>query len=108
MAKAVKKTASKGTGKRTLIAPNDDKRYVKRNEKGQITESDDQGRSLSQDGKQTSKTTVKPGYGDRGDQPKKSAVKKAAPKKAAPVKAAPKKAAAKKAAPKKPATKKEK
>ena len=79
MAKAAKKTASKkSSGKRELISPNGDKRYIKRDEKGQIKESDDQGKSLSQDVKKSAKTKVKPGYGDQGDQPKK---KSAAPKK---------------------------
>ena len=63
-------------GKRKLIAPKDDKRHIKRDAKGRISESDDQGRSLSQDRKKQAKTTVKPGYGDRGDQPKKAAAKK--------------------------------
>ncbi len=85
MAKATGKAAPKkqATGKRELVAPNDDKRYIKRNVKGQITESDDQGKSLSQDVKKTAKTKVKPGYGDQGDQAKKKpdAVKKAAKKK---------------------------
>lgn len=81
MAKAAKKaSAKKGSDKRETIAPNGDKRYIRRNDKGQIKESDDQGRSLSQDIKQHSKTEVKPGYGDRGDQ-KKSTTKKSASKK---------------------------
>ena len=68
---------NKSSNKRTLIAPNEDKRYIKRDEKGQIKESDDQGRSLSKDVKQHAKKEVKPGYGDQGDQPKKkSALKK--------------------------------
>ena len=80
MAKAAKK---KSTGKRELIAPRGDKRYIKRDEKGRITESDDQGRSLSQDIKRKAKKKVSPGYGDQGDQPKKKAAtkKKAAKKK---------------------------
>ena len=77
MAKTTSKSAAKkSSGKRELIAPNDDKRYIKRDEKGRIKESDDQGRSLSQDRKTAAKTKVKPGYGDRGDQPKNSALKK--------------------------------
>jgi len=71
MAESSKSTPKKSSGKRTTIAPHGDKRYVKRNEKGQITESDDQGRSLSQDVKKHAKKEVKPGYGDKGDQPKK-------------------------------------
>lgn len=58
-------------GKRELIEPNNDKRYVRRNDKGQISESDDQGKSLSKDVKQHAKRTVKPGYGDKGDQKRK-------------------------------------
>jgi hypothetical protein len=60
-----------GSGKRELIDTGTDKRYVKRDEKGQFKESDDQGKSLSRDVKQHSKNEVKPGYGDQGDQPKK-------------------------------------
>ena len=72
MAKTTKTTSDsdKATGKRTLIDPHGDKRYIRRNEKGQIKESDDQGRSLSMDIKKSAKTKVKPGYGDKGDQKK--------------------------------------
>lgn len=56
------------TGKRELIDTGNDKRYVKRDEKGQFKESDDVGKSLSQDVRHHAKTKVKPGYGDRGDQ----------------------------------------
>ncbi len=80
------KAAKKHSAKRTLIEPNGDKRYIRRDEKGRIKESDDQGRSLSQDIKKSAKTKVKSGQGDKGDQPKKTAAKKAAPKKAAPKK----------------------
>lgn len=59
--------ARKGKGKRELIAPNGDKRYVRRDALGRFTESDDVGRSLSQDRRRRSKTAVKSGYGDRGD-----------------------------------------
>ncbi|HVG81472.1 MAG TPA: hypothetical protein VNB28_04235 [Methylomirabilota bacterium] len=58
------------TGKRELIDTGTDKRYVRRDAKGQFTESDDVGRSLSKDVKQSAKTAVKSGYGDRGDQKK--------------------------------------
>ena len=72
MAKASKKSATKkSSGKRELIAPKGDKRYVRRNSKGQFSESDDQSRSLSQDIQKTAKKKVKPGYGDKGDQGKK-------------------------------------
>jgi len=54
-------------GKRELIAPNGDKRFVRRDEKGRFKESDDVGRSLSQDRRRHSNTDVKPGQGDRGD-----------------------------------------
>ena len=56
------------TGKRELVDTGTDKRYVKRDEKGQFKESDDVGRSLAQDVRHHAKTKVKPGYGDRGDQ----------------------------------------
>jgi hypothetical protein len=55
-------------GKRELIDTGTDKRYVRRNKKGQFKESDDVGRSLSLDVRRKAKTVVKPGYGDKGDQ----------------------------------------
>jgi hypothetical protein len=61
--------ASKGD--RELIDTGTDKRYVRRDEKGQFKESDDVGRSLSQDVKKSAKTEVKSGQGDRGDQKRK-------------------------------------
>ncbi|HEY3038590.1 MAG TPA: hypothetical protein VGJ66_07620 [Pyrinomonadaceae bacterium] len=60
-----------GTGKRELLDTGTDKRYVRRDSKGQFKESDDQGRSLSRDVKQEAKTKVKSGQGDRGDQKRK-------------------------------------
>ena len=60
----------KDGGKRELIDTGTDKRYVRRDEKGQFKESDDVGRSLSQDIRRKAKTTVKSGQGDRGDQRK--------------------------------------
>ncbi len=53
-----------------MIDTGTDKRYVRRDEKGQFKESDDVGRSLSQDVKRDAKTKVKSGQGDRGDQKK--------------------------------------
>ena len=55
-------------GDRELIDTGTDKRYVRRDEKGRFEESDDVGRSLSQDVKKTARTKVKAGQGDRGDQ----------------------------------------
>lgn len=60
-----------GTSKRELIDTGTDKRYVRRDEEGQFKESDDVGRSLSQDVKQKAKTKVPAGQGDRGDQKRK-------------------------------------
>ena len=53
--------------KRELIDPGTDKRYVRRDEKGRFTESDDVGRSLAQDVRKSARTKVKAGEGDRGD-----------------------------------------
>jgi hypothetical protein len=52
---------------RELIDTGTDKRYVRRDAKGRIKESDDVGRSLSQDQKRSAKHRAKPGQGDRGD-----------------------------------------
>ena len=57
------------SSKRELIEPNPgDKRYIRRDENGQFTESqDDVGRSLAADQRQHAKTKAKPGQGDKGD-----------------------------------------
>ena len=53
--------------KRELIAPKGDKRYVRRDPKGQFKESDDVGRSLAADRGKKAKTIAKSGQGDKGD-----------------------------------------
>ena len=57
-------------GKRERIEPHEgDARYVRRDDQGQFTDSqDDVGRSLRQDRLQEAETEVEPGQGDRGDQ----------------------------------------
>ena len=68
MAKAKKAAAKKkASTKRELIEPKGDKRYIRRDAKGRIKESEDQGKSLSQDRKRQAKTKSKPGQGDKGD-----------------------------------------
>lgn len=57
-----------GAAKRELIDTGNDKRYVRRDDKGQFKEVDDQGRSLSQDVKKKARTKVPSGQGDKGDQ----------------------------------------
>jgi hypothetical protein len=59
---------SGAAAKRELIDTGNDKRYVRRDEKGRFDEVDDQGRSLSQDVKKKAKTKVPSGQGDKGDQ----------------------------------------
>lgn len=55
-------------GKREKITPHEgDSRFVRRDEQGRFEESDDVGRSLSQDRKRDAKTEVESGQGDRGD-----------------------------------------
>lgn len=53
--------------RRELIAPNGDKRYVRRDAHGRFVESDDVGRSLRADRRRRAKTVVRSGHGDRGD-----------------------------------------
>ena len=55
---------------RELIDTGTDKRFVRRNEKGQFDEVADVGRSLARDRQQQAKAKVPPGQGDRGDQKK--------------------------------------
>jgi hypothetical protein len=52
---------------REEIAPNGDKRYIRRDDKGRIRSSVKKGASLSADARQKAKTDVKHGRGDRGD-----------------------------------------
>ena len=54
-------------GKRELIEPKGDKRYVRRDSEGRFKESDDVGRSLAADRRKKAKSPAKPGQGDRGD-----------------------------------------
>jgi hypothetical protein len=58
------KTARKKLGGRELIAPRGDKRYVRRDDQGQFSESDDVGRSLSSDRRKKAKRSAKSGQGD--------------------------------------------
>jgi hypothetical protein len=53
--------------KRETIDTGTDLRYVRRDDQGQFQESDDQGRSLSQDVQKDAKSESQPGQGDRGD-----------------------------------------
>ena len=68
-----KKAARKAPGKRKtaakreLIDTGSDKRFVRRGAAGTFRESDDVGRSLSQDPRTKAKTKAKRGQGDRGD-----------------------------------------
>lgn len=75
MATSKKKTAKRGatkkrgSGKRDLIAPHGDKRYVRRTASGKFTDEQvDVGRSLSQDVRKKAKHTAKAGHGDEGDE----------------------------------------
>lgn len=66
-----KRTTASKTSKRTLIEPHKgDRRYVRRNKKGEFQTQVDVGRSLAADRRRKSKTSVPKGQGDRGDTPK--------------------------------------
>jgi hypothetical protein len=58
-------------GKRELIEPKGDKRYVRRDAVGRFKESDDVGRSHAADRRNKAKTVAKPGHGDKGDRKRK-------------------------------------
>ena len=53
--------------KRELIKPKGGARYIRRDDKGRIRESDDVGRSLAADRRTRAKTVARPGQGDKGD-----------------------------------------
>lgn len=71
MATSKKSPAKTAPAKRTLIEPNSDKRFIRRDEKGRIKESDDVGKSLAVDVRTKAKTMVPSGQGDKGDQKRK-------------------------------------
>jgi hypothetical protein len=57
--------------KRELIEPTPgDKRYVRRDDQGRFSESDDVGKSLAADQRQHSSHDAGPGQGDKGDRKK--------------------------------------
>ena len=53
--------------KREEIAPNGDKRYIRRDDQGRIKTSVEEGGSLSADRRHKAKHDAGPGQGDRGD-----------------------------------------
>jgi hypothetical protein len=55
---------------RERIDTGSDKRFVRRDDKGQFEESANVGRSLAADRRQPAKAVVPKGQGDRGDQKK--------------------------------------
>lgn len=61
----------KASGKRELLNTGTDKRYAKRNSDGTFSEMDDVSKSLRADARKQAKKTVKPGFGDQGDQKRK-------------------------------------
>jgi hypothetical protein len=63
--------AKRKAANRELIAPKGDKRFVRRDGKGQFKESDDVGKSLSRDRKRSAKTASRAGQGDKGDRKRK-------------------------------------
>ena len=66
--KTTKRATARKTSKRTLIEPHKgDRRYVRRNKKGEFKTEVNVGRSLAADRRHKSKTKVAKGQGDRGD-----------------------------------------
>jgi hypothetical protein len=59
--------AKRAAAKRELINTGSDKRYVRRDARGQFKESDDVGRSLASDRRRQARTKTTKGQGDRGD-----------------------------------------
>lgn len=77
--KSPTKAAKRSTSKRELLTPGTSSRYARRDAEGKWTEMDDVGRSQRADKARVATTSVQPGYGDLGDQPK-SRTKRAAKK----------------------------
>ena len=73
-------TKKKATSRRQLIeATKGDKRYVRRNAKGEFNKVVDVGKSLSSDKRTTAKKKVPKGQGDRGDTKRPQLVKRLLP-----------------------------
>jgi hypothetical protein len=71
------KRARRGSGKRDLIAPRGDKRYVRRTAEGEFKdEQDNVSRSLSRDVRKKAKRTAKAGHGDEGDERRSASAKR--------------------------------
>jgi hypothetical protein len=68
--KEVAMAKKKKAAKREVIDTGRDKRFVRRDSEGKFDESDDMGRSLSQDRKKKAKRATKAGQGDKGDRKK--------------------------------------
>lgn len=64
-------TPRAAAAKRELIAPNGDKRFIRRDDKGRIKESDDVGKSLAAGVRKPAIKAVKSGEGDKGDRERK-------------------------------------
>jgi hypothetical protein len=58
--------------KRERVDTGNDSRFVRRDDDGKFKESDDAGRSIAADRRQSAKKVVPKGQGDRGDQKKRS------------------------------------
>ena len=67
MARKAAKGTKKKASKRELITTSSDKRFVRRGSAGKFKESDDVGKSLTQDRRKKAKAKVKSGQGDKGD-----------------------------------------
>jgi hypothetical protein len=74
------RTTARASSKRQLINTGTDKRFVRRNAKGQIKESDDVGRSLAADRRTKAKSKVTAGQGDKGDAKRKTSKSKSSTK----------------------------
>ena len=73
--RAKKRTTASKTSKRTVLEPRKgDRRYVRRNKKGEFKKQVNVGRSLAADRRRKSKTKVPKGQGDRGETGKKKGI----------------------------------
>jgi len=70
MAAKKKAAKKKAASKRELVKPAGDARYIRRDDSGEFKKVVEVKRSLAADRRSKSKTVVKAGQGDRGDQKK--------------------------------------
>jgi hypothetical protein len=79
--KSARKKQARGSGPRERLSTKKANFFARRNEEGEFSEMDNLNRSIPADRAVKAKKKVKPGFGDKGDQPKRKSSKKSSGRK---------------------------